>query len=349
MTIVIAKQMSAKPFKTFNFDGIIGLGLPNLAINPSFSAFGLLSGMLAAPRFAAFLTDGEHGEESEMALGGYNPERILGPLSWAPAAMPELGYWQVEILAVRVNGIELDICADGTCRGVVDTGTSHLGVPAPHDVQLEKLLTVPAEDTMDCRLAEAPEVELQLRGFSLRIGPGTYMRRLPLRPDVTVGSHSSNSANAEEEVKLAMENAAHTEGVDQRSGPERICRPRLLPVKMPAPLGPKLFILGEPILHQYYTVYDWNEQAIGFGLANSWRNTATPDQLAEGRGVLPTEVDMLLMQETMETNVKGHRSARTLNSSSRERSEPETGEEERLVLMQMGVSVEYVESNTVLH
>ena len=39
----------------------------------------------------------------------------------------------IPILAVRLDGQELEVCKDGTCRGVVDTGTSHLGVPGPFD------------------------------------------------------------------------------------------------------------------------------------------------------------------------------------------------------------------------
>jgi len=40
-----------------------------------------------------------------------------------------------------------------------------------------------------------------------------------------------------------------------------------MPVNLKAPLGPDLFILGEPFLHRYYTVYDWQAQRIGFGTA----------------------------------------------------------------------------------
>eukprot|EP00929_Paragymnodinium_shiwhaense_P062015 TRINITY_DN30964_c0_g1_i1.p1 TRINITY_DN30964_c0_g1~~TRINITY_DN30964_c0_g1_i1.p1 ORF type:complete len:629 (-),score=173.29 TRINITY_DN30964_c0_g1_i1:359-2245(-) len=316
MNIVVAVEMSTKPFKSFNFDGILGLGMSGLAISPTFSAFAVLSASLGAPRFGAFLTDGEDGEESEMALGGHNPARVLEPLSWAPAAMPEMGYWQVEILAVRVNGVELDICADGSCRGVVDTGTSHLGVPTQHHGLLEKLLTVPAQDALDCRAVDAPEVEFQLRGFTLRVGPGTYMRRLPLRPDVNVGSRGAGGPSPEAEVQLAMSQSgggAKSAAASAAAGAStllaeegRICRPRMLPVKFPAPLGPNLFILGEPILHRYYTVFDWKTPSIGFGLANTWRNTASAEDLAQRRGVLPKEVDMLLMQQSLETTI--HRS-----------------------------------------
>eukprot|EP00913_Durusdinium_trenchii_P017619 g16559.t1 len=67
----------------------------------------------------------------------------------------------------------------------------------------------------------------------------------------------------------------------------RHCSPRLMAVNLPAPLGPKLFILGEPVLHRYYTVYDWEEKRVGFSLANTQRNTMDLSQL--GRGTLPKE------------------------------------------------------------
>jgi len=45
------------------------------------------------------------------------------------------------------------------------------------------------------------------------------------------------------------------------------CHPTFMPFDLPEPLGPKLFILGEPVLRKYYTVYDWEVKRVGFGLA----------------------------------------------------------------------------------
>jgi len=50
------------------------------------------------------------------------------------------------------------------------------------------------------------------------------------------------------------------------------CTPRLMPVNFPEPLGPKLFLLGEPLLHRYYAVFDWTKEAIGFGLSDTVHN-----------------------------------------------------------------------------
>lgn len=48
---------------------------------------------------------------------------------------------------------------------------------------------------------------------------------------------------------------------------ELICRASLLPVEEIPSLGPKTWILGEPVLRKYYSAYDWKQQRIGFAPA----------------------------------------------------------------------------------
>jgi len=335
VSLIMAIEMSAQPFKSFAFDGILGLGLSSLALSPSFSFLDVFTkGNAGSPHFAVYLTEAEDGEESEVAIGGYNGKRLLEPLAWSPVAKQDLGYWQVKILAVRINGQELDVCKDGTCHGVVDTGSSHLGVPAPYDKQFAELLTQDAKDILDCRLADAPTIEIELQGGNITIYPETYMRRLPLREGVNVGSAKGVSMTSDQ-VKPSKEadsvsllsvdgstspkgsrpGQADTKATRQTSStPEeaqempsqpkvrRHCRPKMMPVSIPAPLGPKLFILGEPVLHRYYTVYDWSSPRIGFGLAASERNLKGPlaaQADADRRGSLPEGVDTILMQQRL--------------------------------------------------
>jgi len=295
--VVMAIEMSPQPFKSFNFDGIVGLGLSNLALAESFSYFNVLAGSskLSLPQFGVFLSEGEEGEESEIAFGGHNTKRLLEPLHYVPVAKPELGYWEVSIKAIRIDGRELEVCMDGTCRGVVDTGTSHIGVPAPYNVEVSDLLTRDAGNLLDCRLVEAPEIEIELPGINLTLNPRNYMRRLPLREGVTVGS--PKGVVIEEGPQAPTKQAVVAMDEDEEDV-KRQCTPRVTRVNLPEPLGPKLFILGEPILHRYYTVYDWANLQVGFGLSNSRQNTEDLSQLA-GRGSLPQDVEMLLMQQTI--------------------------------------------------
>merc|ERR1719503_404228 len=296
--VVMAIEMSPQPFKSFNFDGIVGLGLKNLALAETFSYFNVLAGSnkLSLPQFGVFLSEGEDGEESEIAFGGHNTKRILEPLHFVPVAKPELGYWEVSIKAIRIDGRELEVCMDGTCRGVVDTGTSHIGVPAPYNEEFSNLLIRDAGDLLDCRLVEAPEVEIELPGINLTLNPRNYMRRLPLREGVTVGSPKGVVIDEEQAPAPAQQAVVPT----SEESVNRQCTPRVTRVNLPEPLGPKLFILGEPILHRYYTVYDWANLQVGFGLSNSRQNTEDLSAFS-GRGSLPQDVEMLLMQETVST------------------------------------------------
>jgi hypothetical protein len=301
--VVMAIEMSPQPFKSFSFDGIVGLGLSSLAIADSFSLFNtfIKANSLQQPHFGVFLTEGEAGEDSEIAFGGHNSERLLEPLQWVSVNRPEFGHWEVHIKAIRIDGKTLEMCEDGTCRGVVDSGTSHLGVPAPYNTEVSQLLQRPAGDLLDCRLVDAPEIEIELDNINLTLFSRNYMRRLPLRDGVTVGSPTGVVVEGGPPAAQTASSAVATTATESDSEEvvSRHCSPRITRVSIPEPLGPKLFILGEPVLHRYYTVFDYLNLKVGFGLANNRQNTGLSMIEGDGRGVLPADVDMLLMQQTM--------------------------------------------------
>lgn len=303
--VIVAVEMSTQPFASFDFDGIIGMGLSSLAMTSNFSFLAQESHQTDLSQFAVYLNEGAEGEDSsEIAIGGYNLERTLEPLKWAAVTHPELGYWEVAITSIRINGVALDACKDG-CRGMVDTGTSHWGVPAPHDETITDLLTVPAGDLLDCRLAPAPVVEIEIDGFTITLHPRTYMRRLPLRDGITVGTKRGmalplpagaepNSTTTMNASSVALE---EVQGKLQDSDAEvmRKCKPKVMAVNLPAPLGPDMFIFGEPLLHRYYTVFDGKSPPrVGFALAAHSMNTEGPDSGKAGLGVLPEDVEILL-------------------------------------------------------
>lgn len=245
VSIVLAVKMTTDPFKFFGFDGVFGLGLDGLALSRNFSFLSSLAEASEAPggnaamlpQFGVFLSDHDDLEGSELAMGGYNAKRLRAPLSWVPVEMPELGYWQVKIKSVRVGGNELDMCKSGDCRGVVDTGTSLIGVPSIHHTVLDRELSTPLRETpgiTDCRQARLPSLHIELEDFTMTLEPEEYMQ------DVAGGKASAD---------------------------DRPCKPKLMPLNLQEPLGTNLFILGEPVMHTYYTVFDRQALRIGFGAA----------------------------------------------------------------------------------
>lgn len=289
--VVMAVEMSSTPFKNFGFDGIMGLGLQVLALSPDFSIFNMLTkgNHLGVPHFGVFLTDGEEGETSEIAIGGHNPKRVQQELSWSPVAKPELGYWLVDIKAFRIDGVEMDFCKDGSCRGVMDTGTSHLGIPAPHDKAIAELLTRDAGDLTDCREVHAPVVQIEVQGLNITLDPENYMRPIPLKHGISVGSSKGVALPSHVSVTTTLPPSIVR---DDGKQVENYCRPRLMPVNLPAPVGPHLFILGEPILQRYYTVFDWKGLNIGMGESTSARNV-------KRRTALSVNDEVILVQVTV--------------------------------------------------
>eukprot|EP00403_Amphidinium_massartii_P015104 CAMPEP_0178426376 /NCGR_PEP_ID=MMETSP0689_2-20121128/29203_1 /TAXON_ID=160604 /ORGANISM="Amphidinium massartii, Strain CS-259" /LENGTH=452 /DNA_ID=CAMNT_0020048061 /DNA_START=45 /DNA_END=1403 /DNA_ORIENTATION=+ len=283
MQLVMAVEMSTRPFKTFAFDGIMGMGLPALSLNKKLSfleSFGRLHPN--RPRsFGVYLSSNEGGEGSELSLGGFNSHHMSEPVRYVPVSNPDLGYWQVAIKAVRVGGVLLDVCADGMCRGILDSGTSHLGVPGTAHGELENRLQQDAGQLLDCRLVSAPSVEIELENLNLTVHAATYMRRMPLSDDDATMSSTAGISAAREDLprKPVVQSRAAADGVG--IGSAKLCTPRLVPVNMPEPLGPKLFILGEPVLHQYYTVYDWGKQEVGFALAAAPGKLTSADAIGD--------------------------------------------------------------------
>lgn len=242
--VILAREMTSEPFEHFDFDGVLGLGLNSLALNPEFHLFSQLSGRNHLdPTFGVFLSR-MNAPGSEVTFGGHNAGRTKGPIQWVPVASSKLGYWGVQILAVRVGEKELPICQDGECVAIVDTGTSLLGVPRQG---LSSLLAATAriatglaeEENKDCRQVGGPSLTFELAGgASVELGADDYSRPAPTQ------------------VKSSSTGETQT-----------ICRALLLPVEMPV-VGSKVFLFGEPVLQKYYTAFDSGKLRVGFALAD---------------------------------------------------------------------------------
>jgi len=278
LRVVLATEMTAEPFGLFNFDGVLGLGLESLALQPQFSFFGRMAEHMAhdhrqlKPQFAVFLGRNDD-DESSISFGGYSEQRASTQIAWATVASAELGYWQVVIKGIRIGSEALDICEDGTCRAILDTGTSLLGVPRQVSKTFHRLLArgVSEEQAkeLDCRDHPGRDIVFDLGGPVVTLGPGDYSRPQPF--SVTVPAKDGSPSRT-----------------------QNLCRALLLPVDMKPPMGPKVFILGEPVLRKYYTVYDWGSKQVGFALASRSRSSVADGDASDALGRPVGPIDMRL-------------------------------------------------------
>merc|ERR1719491_1060824 len=191
--------------------------------------------------------------------------------------MAELGYWQVSISSVRIGDQELEECADGECRAVLDTGTSLLGVPRMAARSMHRMLARPVPEELydtdvDCRHVAGLTVDFHVGDTKVSLPVEDYSRPAPINMTFPAnGTNATNATNATNITKL-------------------FCRSLLLPIDMKAPLGPKIFIWGEPVLRRYLTIYDFGRKQIGFALAKQ------PEEAPEGESSsigLPEESSLL--------------------------------------------------------
>lgn len=241
--VVLATEMTDEPFRTFKFDGVMGLGLESLAVDPEFSFFNQMSKLnnLQEARFGYFLSRTD-SVPSEISFGGHDERRVSSALQWVPVHQPELGFWQLKVRSVSVGGEQLPLCEAGDCVAIADTGTSLIGVPRQAGQRLHWLLARKVPDNpseIDCRNFPGPDLVFDLEdGVTLTVGAEDYSRPTAMKVLQSKNNHS-----------------------------QVVCRASLLPVDDDEVLGPKAWILGEPVLRKYYTAYDWRRRQIGFAPA----------------------------------------------------------------------------------
>uniref|UniRef100_A0A7S0FBP3 Peptidase A1 domain-containing protein n=1 Tax=Pyrodinium bahamense TaxID=73915 RepID=A0A7S0FBP3_9DINO len=150
-------------------DGVLGLSLEGLSGAPLSSFFERLmdsaSGLL--PHFAITLG----ATEGSIMFGGHDRTRLAAPIRWFPVSHPDMGFWQVPILAVRIGNVTVDPCRGG-CHGVIDTGSSSVGAQADRlGMLLPSLRSAAPAATGACL---GPELVFDLAGMSLVLTAKDY-------------------------------------------------------------------------------------------------------------------------------------------------------------------------------
>jgi len=248
MNLITATTMTDDPFSMFEFDGVFGLALPLLSQSPEFnfvhaaaesaSALGVPDNMKRI--FSVFLAK-QDSADSEISFGGWKNERIMPgqELRWNHVTDPEMGYWQVEVLGISIDGKMLEFCHEG-CRAIVDTGTSLIAVPTAYAMEMGDLLYHKAKDG-DCT-GPGPRLAFHLTNFTVVLDPLDYARVEDIQDR---GDGDNND-------------------VEKQKDDEDHCVAMLMSLDLPPPFSMKTFILGEPVLQRYYAAFDGLAHQIGF-------------------------------------------------------------------------------------
>mmetsp|Transcript_87555 Transcript_87555/g.276736 ORF Transcript_87555/g.276736 Transcript_87555/m.276736 type:complete len:614 (-) Transcript_87555:184-2025(-) len=277
---VAATELSEDPFKGFHFDGILGLGLSGLSQAPGFNFMEVMGQSIGSQfggkmphTFGVFLANHEF-EDSEVALGGWSQQHVREDLSWGPISDPEMGHWITPIKGLRVDNEPIDFCSDGNCKAAVDTGTTLLAVPTRAFRDLYEPLRHSAPLAGHCR-GFGRLLHFELEHFTVTLGPKDYGQ--------VKKTHKS----------LLRKPSRLFGGAPPKGRADLRCLPMLMTLDLEEPVGPKLFVLGEPVLRKYYTVYDSHRKRVAFGRAKHIPAPTREDLLEMAVDVSPTTMKRL--------------------------------------------------------
>ncbi|CAD8133714.1 unnamed protein product [Paramecium octaurelia] len=249
--VSIAKQEFAEivrengdVFAQAGFDGIVGLAYPEMAaynFNPLFDNI-IKQKLLDRNVFSFYFSRQEGSRSSELTLGGWDTEHFTGDLHFHNVANKY--YWLLDADNILVNGKDLGLCKHG-CKVVADTGTSLLTGPSDDLYDLLDTLNI---DENCSNIKELPKLTFVLDGVNYDLDANDYVMKID-----------------SEGNEVAYDTFASTDSFVEM-GANCQCVGSFMPLDIPSPQGPA-WILGDTFLSKFYSVYDRDNDRVGFARA----------------------------------------------------------------------------------
>ncbi|KFP55227.1 Cathepsin E, partial [Cathartes aura] len=222
-----------KVFLDAEFDGILGLAYPSLAVEgvpPVFDNM-IAQNLVELPMFSVYMsTNPESSLGGELLFGGFDPSRFTGTLNWVPVT--QQAYWQIQLDNIQLGGT-VAFCTNG-CQAIVDTGTSLITGPTTHIKELQRYIgATPAdgEYSVECsNLDVMPSITFTINGLPYTLSAQVYTLMVRLRDGMA------------------------------------FCTSGFQGMDIAPPAGP-LWILGDVFIRQFYSVFDRGNNRVGLAPA----------------------------------------------------------------------------------
>ncbi|XP_017089779.2 lysosomal aspartic protease [Drosophila bipectinata] len=225
-------------FNRSHFDGILGLGLEQIAIGgvtPPFYNM-IAQGLVDQPIVSLSLTrnasDPSNG--GKVLLGGSDPTLYSGCLTYVPLSV--VGYWQITVGSFSL-GCSKEICSK--FEAIIDAGTSLIVVPACALKKINKILGIKSSDkrdgvyTINCnKITSLPDITINIGRKDFTLKPSDYI----LNYSGTCVSGFTSLAGGAQDINIGSE--------------DNCCSP---------------WVLGDIFLSTFYIQLDYEYKRIAIG------------------------------------------------------------------------------------
>lgn len=210
------------------FDGILGMAFQSISVDHIPTIFqDMLEQKVIEEPVFAFYLSEESGQDGELDFGGIDANHYTGDITYVPVS--QQSYWELQMDDIQIAGASVSKVR----TAIVDSGTSLLAGPVDEVAAIAKKVGAHAfihgEFLIDCAKTNETgiDLEIMIAGNTFTLTPYDYI--------LNTGA----------------------------GGP---CILGMLGIDIPAPMGP-LWILGDPWIRKYYTVFDFGVPRLGFALA----------------------------------------------------------------------------------
>jgi len=218
-------------FKVAKFDGILGLGWPYIAVDGITPVMQRLADERVIDAYMfGFYLQSDVKKTGKLTLGGYDKSKATN-ISWVPVTQEN--YWSVNMQKLSFGGV----VATNVTWAIVDSGTSILAGPTADVAVIAKQFGATYiannEYQVDCD-ATLPDMEVTL-------GSGAHAVTLTVKGDdlrIKVCR-----------FKIFCECLLAISGLDMKT---------------------PLWILGDVLMRDFYTIFDFGNAQIGFTPLESW-------------------------------------------------------------------------------
>lgn len=172
-TFAEAKSQPGTIFVAAKFDGILGLGFPQISMDNVVPVFyNMISqGLVDEPVFSFYLNRNVNGEiGGELIFGGSDPSLYKSDFTYLPVTRE--GYWQFRMESASINGITL--C--DSCQAIADSGTSLIAGPADAVNEIYNAVGANEYGDVDCStISELPAIDFVLGDTTFTLQPEDYI------------------------------------------------------------------------------------------------------------------------------------------------------------------------------
>ena len=232
-------EATSEPGVTFTaakFDGILGLAFESISVDAVTPVwYNIMDQKLVEQNLFSFWLSKDAGNVvgGELILGGVDPSRFTGPITYTPLFSET--YWAIYVENILMNGVSIGACpspgAPG-CRSICDSGTSLLTGPSKDIAVINGQLGCKTNFEGECiwntcpNLNTLPVISFVISGRSFNL----------TGPDYVLVSGSA-------------------------------CISGFMGLDLDPPIGPG-WILGDVFISTFYAVFDFDGEQVGFATAN---------------------------------------------------------------------------------